>query len=192
MTRYRYGGDAAAWIVELVTDPDVYSGANVVALPSSDVDVPLYSGQDVTTLVTDLQDSTFSPITGITVPSGSPYLPFFYGPDDLTTLYFQDSESAWHALLPSDLGDRTAAAEHDIGDLQTDVATLQAGGGGGGGGGMNYIRQQTAGTLGYPARPDLTTDTTWQGVDDPPIGVVSGQQGMLNGDHFERTPQLLI
>lgn len=197
MTRYRFGGDAAAWLVELVTDVSLYSGASVVAIPASDVDVALYSGQDLSTLVTDLQDSTGSPITVVTVSAGAPYIPFFFGPEDFTTLYFQDADSAWHALLPSDLGDRTAAAEHDIGDLQDDVAALQAGGGGGGGGGsggpgLNVINQESAGSSGYPARTDLTTFTIWRGTDDPPIGVVSGAQYMMNGDEFQRTTVLLV
>lgn len=192
MTRFRFGGDAAAWLVELVTNAALYSGAEVVALPTADTTVPFYRAQN-TTALTDFLDSTGSPISSIIVPAGSPYLPFFFGPLDLTTLWFQDTNAAWHVLLPSDLGDRTAAAESNILTLQSDVTALQAGGGGGGGGaGVNFVYQSAPGTAGWPARPDLTTPTFWRGPDQPPLGVSAGAQYMMPGDEWEETSALVV
>lgn len=191
MSRYRFGGDVAAWLVDLVTDPAVYSGAQVVAISSSDITVPFYAAQNSTPLV-DFLDSTGSPLSSIVVPAGSPYLPFFFGPEDITVLWFQDLNNVWHVLQPSDLGDRMAASEHTLEDLLDGTITLPGTGGGGGGVGVNFIYQETAGTTGYPANPDPTKPSFWIGPDQPPLGVVSGTTYMVPGDQWLETTALVV
>lgn len=191
MSRYRFGGDAAAWIVDLVTDPSLYSGADIVAIPGSDVDVPLFADQSGATPATDLLDATGTPITGITVPAGSAYLPFFFGPNDIATLFFQDSNNAFHALLPSDLGDRLASAQNTIADLLDGTITLP-GTGGIVGSGIQVVKQIATGIDGWTARPDLISYTFWMGTDKPRVGVFGGAQYMMDTDQFISLPSLLI
>lgn len=183
MTRYRFGGDAAAWVVDLVTDPAVYSGAKVIALSATDVAIPFYGSQSGLALV-DFLDSTGSPITSISVPGGSPYLPFFFGPEDITSLWFQDVNNVWHILQSSDLSDRMAAAEHVLEGLQDGTIPVPGVGGGGGGAGVNFVYQETPGTSGYPANPNPSVPTFWIGPDQPPLGVVAGTTYMVPGDQW--------
>lgn len=188
MTRFRYGGDASAWVVDALDGSAQFGvGQQIVGLPLVDVTVPLYATSGGSPVI-DFTDIGGAPLSSIVVPAGTPYLPFFFGPDSLTELWFQDVAGNWRLLQPSDMGKRLGVAEQAI-------TVLQISGGGGGGGDPladRDVYQISAGTGGWPARPDgLTNRFTWWGPDQPPIGTISGSLYMAPLDVYERTDEIV-
>lgn len=191
MTRSRFGGDASAWVVDAIDASALFgAGQQIVGIPVANTPVA-FAAASGGSPVTDFTDPAGNPLASIVVTAGVPYLPFFYGPDSLTELWFQDNSSAWRVLQPSDLGDRMGSAEDRIGALEL------SGGGGGGGGGTGIpddrrVYQLVAGSAGWPARPDsLPQIFTWVGPDQPPVGTVAGSLYMSSLDDWKRTDTIV-
>lgn len=86
----------AGWIVETV-DAVLGEGqdpAPVVTLPTQDTTITLYDAPEGA-VVDDLEDEQGNPMTELTVPAGDPYIPVFYGPDGVTTLWANSANGAW-------------------------------------------------------------------------------------------------
>lgn len=188
MSRQQFGGDAAAWVVTPVDASALLGpGKTVVGFQSSDVVLGFFDSPNGTAL-TDLLDADGNPVTGITVPAGQPYIPFFQGPDGSVLLWFADVFGAWHILLPSDSAVRLAGIEERVQDLES---------GGGVGGGIDlaslsvlFIDEVIGG---YPARPDaIPVPRFWRGIHQPPVGVVGGSLYMLDTDMWLHTSALIV
>jgi len=95
VARFDFGGVFAAWVVSsLNASATLGDGVTVVTLPNTSVTLDIRDAENGA-VVNDFLDSAGGAVTSITVPTGSPYIPKFSGPDGVEALYVQASSGEW-------------------------------------------------------------------------------------------------
>jgi hypothetical protein len=112
MARHAFGGVMAAWVVSAVEAPDLGEDVQALILPDTAVQIQVYDAPDGTQ-VTDLLDENNNPITEITVPAGDPYIPVFYGPDGVESLWVEAASGRWVPMPRFDDGSMTGGGDDD-------------------------------------------------------------------------------
>src|SRR5690606_27811216 len=94
MARHAFGGVMDAWVVSAVEAPDLGEEVQARILPETYTDIEAF-GAPVGSQVTDLLDENMDPISEVTIPAGDPYIPVFYGPDEVETLWVEAANGRW-------------------------------------------------------------------------------------------------
>lgn len=96
MARFQFGGAMAGWLVVDVDASTLFpgeeGGVRLVAIPNDNIELTVYDAEDGNP-VTDLLDANESTISVVTVLAGNPYIPLFYGPDEVSELWVEAVDS---------------------------------------------------------------------------------------------------
>lgn len=116
MARSEFGGVMSAWVVSYAPTTDI-SAAQVqsVTLPTDATTLQIYDSPGGA-LVTDFLDEEGQPVTEITIPGSSAYIPRFSGPDGVESLWVQAVTGRWLPIPRWDNGVLLAGPQGEQGE----------------------------------------------------------------------------